>query len=120
MGMNYVLLILGFVCVLLGVIGIFLPVLPTTLFLLLASALFLRSSKRWYDWLLNHPQLGPYVRDFILHRSIPIRIKVLSISMLWFGILFSVCIVSPMWLKALLLCVAIGVTIHILSFKTKK
>ena len=76
--MNYVLLILGFVCVLLGVIGIFLPVLPTTPFLLLASALFLRSSKRWYDWLLNHPQLGPYVRDFILHRSIPIRIKVLS------------------------------------------
>ena len=61
---RYLLMAVGWVSVVLGVIGIFLPVLPTTPFLLLAAACFARSSPRFYQWLINHRQLGPWIRDY--------------------------------------------------------
>ena len=61
---------IGFLSLALGVAGIFLPVLPTTPFLLLSAALFFRSSPRAYQWLLNHKLLGPYIRDFRESRAI--------------------------------------------------
>ena len=66
---RYVLLAIGWLSVALGVIGIFLPVLPTTPFLLLAAACFMRSSKRFYLWLVNHRQLGPWIVDSRIARS---------------------------------------------------
>lgn len=73
----FLLLGLGFVG--LGVAGIFLPVLPTTPFMLLAAACFARSSERFYHWLLNHRVFGATVREWQQHRSIPRRSKWLAI-----------------------------------------
>ena len=73
----FLLLGLGFVG--LGVAGIFLPVLPTTPFMLLAAACFARSSERFYNWLLNHRIFGHTVREWQQHRSIPRRTKWLAI-----------------------------------------
>ena len=81
--MKYIYLPIGFLSLALGVAGIFLPVLPTTPFLLLSAALFFRSSPRAYQWLLNHKLLGPYIRDFRESRAIPLRAKILALSLLW-------------------------------------
>ncbi len=70
----------------LGLIGIALPILPTTPFLLLAAFCYARSSKRFYDWLLNHRWFGEYIRDYQEGRGIPLKAKVMGLSLLWFTI----------------------------------
>jgi uncharacterized membrane protein YbaN (DUF454 family) len=112
---------LGIIFTGLGILGIFLPVLPTTPFLLLAAALFAKSSDRLYKRLLEDKYLGAYIRNFRENRSIPLRVKVVSIVLMWLTIGYSALfVVRATWLKILLLIIAIGVAIHILSFKTKK
>jgi len=111
----------GSISLILGVVGIFLPLLPTIPFLLLSAFLYAKSSKKLYNWLLNHKYLGVYIRDFREHRAIPLRTKVISILLLWITMAFSACKFVPyIWVKLLMLLIAIAVTIHILSFKTKK
>jgi len=117
---KYLLIIVGCLSLGLGVIGMFLPVLPTTPFLLLSAGCFLRSSKSLYDWLLNHKHLGGYIRDFIEYKAISKIIKITIITTLWATILLSVMIVEIIWVKILLILIAIGVSVHILHFKTKK
>ncbi len=117
---KYLLIIAGIISLSLGVMGMFLPVLPTTPFLLLAAGCFLRSSKRLYDWLLNHRRLGTYIKDFLLYKAISKRLKIVSVSTLWITILFSVIVVKIIAIKILLILIAIAVTAHILHFKTKK
>jgi uncharacterized membrane protein YbaN (DUF454 family) len=117
---KYLLIIVGCLSLGLGIIGMFLPVLPTTPFLLLSAGCFLRSSKSLYDWLLNHKHLGGYIKDFIEHKAISKKIKITIITTLWATILLSVMIVELMWIKILLILIAIGVSVHILHFKTKK
>lgn len=112
------LLISGMVSVVLGVIGIFLPLLPTTPFLLLGAFLFARSSREWYDKLLDHKLLGPYIRNFRENKSIPLKVKVSSISLLWITIGISTLMVEFWWVRVLLLLIATGVMIHILSYKS--
>ncbi len=103
----------------LGVLGIVLPLLPTTPFLLLTAALWLRASPRLYRWLITQKQLGPYIRNFQENRAIPLRAKIVSLLLLWGTILYCIFgVVEPLWLKLLLAAIAIGVTIHILSYKT--
>lgn len=116
--MKIILNILAFICVGLASLGMFLPVLPTTPFLLLASWLFLKANSGWRDWLLNHRTFGPYIQNYLIHKAIPLRAKIASITTLWATILLSVYIVNPIWLKILLIFIAICVTIHLLSFKT--
>lgn len=72
----------GLACVGLGVLGIFLPLLPTTPFLLLAAACFARSSPRFYAWLLGHPRLGPPIRAWREHRRLPARTKRLGLVLI--------------------------------------
>lgn len=117
--MKVLLIILGSICLSLGVVGIFLPLLPTTPFLLLSAALYFRSSPRLYEWLLAHKQLGPYIRNFREHRAIPMRVKVVSVSLVWITLLYCVVmVVDTWWLRLLLLGLAVGISVHILSYKT--
>ena len=113
--------ILGLISLGLGILGAFLPVLPTTPFLLLSAALFLRSNRGLYDWLLNHPRLGTYIRNFMEHKAIPLRVKVVSVTMVWVTLLYCAIFVAEHWaLRALFLVIAIAVSIHILSYNTLK
>ena len=114
-------IVLGTISLALGVIGIFLPLLPTTPFLLLTAYLYLKSSDRLYEKLISHPRLGAYILDFQEHKAIPLRVKCVSISMLWATILISAFVfVENIWVRCLLIFIAIAVTIHILSFATKE
>ncbi|NMB37466.1 MAG: DUF454 domain-containing protein [Bacteroidales bacterium] len=118
---RYLLIVAGSISLALGIIGIFLPVLPTTPFLLLSAACWLKSSQRLYDWLLSHPRLGKYISDFMVHKAIPLRIKIISVSLLWITLLYCAIFVTDLlWLRILFIAIAIGVTIHILSFKTRR
>ncbi len=113
---------IGFISLTLGILGLFLPILPTTPFLLLSAFLFSKSSDGLYYKLINHPKLGPYIIDFQENKSIPLRIKIISVTTLWTTILLSIifALKNQQIGQILLLIIAIGVTIHILSFKTKK
>ena len=117
--MKIILSLLGTVSLVLGIAGIFLPVLPTTPFLLLSAALYFRSSPRLYAWLMGHPQLGPYIKNFREHRSIPLRVKIVSVGMVWITLLYcAVCVAQVWWLRLLFVGIAIGVSVHVLSYKT--
>lgn len=119
--MKWILTILGLLALGLGILGIFLPVLPTTPLLLLAAALFLRSNKGLYDWLLNHPKLGPYIRNFMEYKAIPLKIKVLSVSLVWITLLNCAIFVADHWVFRLFFIVlAAAISAHILSYKTLK
>lgn len=120
--MKFFLVASGCISFVLGVIGIFVPLLPTTPFLLLAAALWVRSSPRLYGWLLAHPCFGEYVRNFRENRAIPFRAKIISLSLMWGTMLYCIfwLLTGWWWAQALLLAVAIGVTWHILSFATLK
>lgn len=116
---RYVYVVLGILFCVLGVIGIFVPLLPTTPFLLLSAALFFRSSPRLYHLLLNHPQLGPYIRNFREHKAISLRIKIISVSLVWLTILHAVFFLLDYWiLEILLLILAVCITVYILHFRT--
>lgn len=71
---------LGTLFLLVGIIGIFMPILPTTPFLLLATACYARSSRRFYNWLMNHPALGPLIVEWRTYRSIPWRVKLVAVA----------------------------------------
>ena len=73
----------GSLALVLGVVGIFVPVWPTTPFLLLSAACYVRSSPRLYRWLLGHRHLGCYVRDFVSGRGIPLRAKWIALALMW-------------------------------------
>lgn len=118
--MKILLLICGFISLGLAILGIFLPVLPTTPLLLLAAYLFSKSSQKQYDWLLQHPRFGPYIIQFREQKIIPRHIKLISILMLWATILLSVYLLrGNLPIQALLLIIAIGVSWHILSYRSK-
>ena len=116
-----VLIIAGSFFVGLGILGIFLPLLPTTPFLLLAAACYIRSSKRLYNWLINNKCLGNYIKNYREGKGVPLRTKILSISLLWLTIGYSVVfVVHIILVRVILILIAIGVTIHILSIRTSK
>lgn len=120
--MKSLLAFFGVVSLALGVAGIFLPLLPTTPFLLLAAWLFVRSSPRLYDWLMSNPRLGEYIRNFREERAIPLRVKIVSVSLIWLTIGF--CIVSVVaewwWAQVALAVLAAAISWHILSYDTLK
>ena len=109
----------GTICVALGVLGIFVPVLPTTPFLLLAGVCYARSSPRLLHWLHHNRWFGRYIRNYREGRGIPLREKILTLAALWLTIGISIAFFVPLlWVKALLALIAAGVTIHLLRVKT--
>jgi uncharacterized protein len=113
------LIIAGNISLSLGIVGIFVPVLPTTPFLLLSAACFLRSSDRLYQWLTGHRIFGAYIRYYIVYRAISVRAKVISVVMLWIVIGGTIVFfIDMLWLRILLIIIAFSVTVFILSRKT--
>nr|WP_288499240.1 YbaN family protein [uncultured Pseudomonas sp.] len=116
--LRYCLLTIGWLSVALGVLGIFLPLLPTTPFLLLAAACFMRSSKRFYLWLVEHPRLGPWIRDYLAGEGIPRKAKIYAISLMWLSIGISCALVPLIWARLFMLTSAVLVSLYILKQKT--
>ena len=117
---KYFYLISGVLLVAIGIIGIFLPVLPTTIFLILASACFVKGSPRANEWLRNHKILGIYLKNYQDKSGLTIKAKVFNIALLWIMILSSAYFFTEeLFIRLLLLAIAIGVTIHLLMVKTK-
>ena len=115
------LIIAGTLLVGLGIIGILMPVLPTTPFLLLAAACYARSSQRFYHWLLNNKWFGNYIKNYIQRKGVPLKVKILAITWLWITIGFSVVFAVEVFLvRLILILIAIGVSIHIFSIRTLK
>lgn len=114
-------IVLGSISLALGIIGIFVPLLPTTPFLLLTAALYFKGSTRLYNWLLNHRHFGPIVRNFRENKAIPLRAKIISLTLMWGTMGYCILFLIPfLWIKIVLALIATGVTYHILSFKTLK
>ncbi|MBG73629.1 MAG: hypothetical protein CL796_01895 [Chloroflexi bacterium] len=114
-------ILLGSISVVLGVIGIFVPGWPTTIFLIIASYFYIRSSEKLYLWLINNRLLGIYIKNYLSGKGMPLKAKLISISIMWIFGLLSITI----WIPATLLLVKIVVlfllvigTFFILRVKT--
>ena len=120
--MRIFLIIVGCISLALGVLGIFLPMLPTTPFLLLSAAAWVKASPSLYDWLLHHKVFGEYIRNYREHRAIPLRVKIFSVTLVWLTIGYCIFFVVDEWWWAQLLMalLAIAISWHILSYKTLK
>lgn len=115
------LVFIGSIFVGLGVLGIFIPLLPTTPFLLLAAACYAKSSDRFYNWLMNNKWLGRYIKNYREGRGMSLWAKIISLTVLYVTIGYSIFYaVDSFWLWIFLVIVAIGVTIHLLMIPTFK
>lgn len=118
---KYFYLLSGFLLVAIGVIGIFLPLLPTTIFLILASICFLKSSPKANEWLRNHKVLGGYIDNYQNKTGLTRKANIASIITLWTSISLSAFLLTEeLYIRIILLVIAIGVTIHLVMIKTKK
>lgn len=115
---RYLLLALGLLSLTLGSIGLFVPVLPTTPFLLVSAFCFLRSSDRLYHWLLNHRIFGVFIYNYITYKAVPRATKIGAIVFLWATLGVSIAWVDAAALRLLLVGIGIAVTIHLGLLKT--
>ncbi len=115
------LIIIGTISTGIGIVGIFLPILPTTPFLLLAAACYVRSSRRFYNWLLSNRFFGVYVKNYLEGKGMPLKVKILVIALLWItiGLLIGF-VVEHLVVKIILVVIHIGVTIHIILIRPRK
>ena len=115
------LVIAGTASVVIGISGIFVPVLPTTPFLLLAATCYLRSSERFYLWLKNNRLFGAYIRDYIEGKGMALKTKIITLVLLWTGIGISIVVgTQSLVVRIILGIVAVGVTLHIILIKNRK
>jgi uncharacterized membrane protein YbaN (DUF454 family) len=117
--LRWVLISCGWISIVGGVVGIFLPLVPTVPFLLLAVACFARSSERFHTWLVEHNHLGPLVRDYLKGAGIPLRAKRAAICMVWVSFPASTLLFArAFWLKVLLISAAVAITAYLLFLPT--
>ena len=109
--MKALLIACGTLCVGLGVIGIFLPLMPTTVFLLLAAACYARSSERFHRRLVEHPWLGSYIRQ---RHGMTARQKTITLILLWLTLAATITwTTEAFWLRLVLVLIGLGVTLHV-------
>jgi len=114
------LLFLGTLSLVLGVIGMFLPVLPTTPFILLSAWCYYRSSPRFHDWLVNHPRLGPIVEEYANDEGMNRDSKIKALAMTWIAVIFTMVVfLDSIQMRLLVMGLAIIGTIVILRIKTR-
>ena len=118
--LRIILIAIGCCATILGILGIFLPLLPTVPLLLLAAACFVRSSDKLYRALLNHPHLGPLVRDYLDGEGIPLRAKLIALAMIWISIPLSISFLSATWLKLLLLMIGLLISLYLLRLPLRE
>lgn len=111
---KYTFIVFGTLALVLGIIGIFLPILPTTPFLLLASFFYVRSSKKLNHWLLNHKYFGAYLTDYIEYKAIKKSNRRYSLTFLWFTLITAMIVSQQIWLVCLLIVIGSSVTFHIM------
>jgi uncharacterized membrane protein YbaN (DUF454 family) len=117
---KFILIFLGMFFVAIGSIGIIIPLLPTTPFLLLASVCFLKSSQKNYEWLINNKIYGRYIKDYIEHRRISFKAIALTLILLWFSIGYTfLFVVTALWIRIVLSIILVAVTLHILLMAKK-
>jgi len=103
------LVILGTICVIVGLIGVVLPILPTTPFMLLAAWCYMRSSRRFYNRIMNNKVFGPILREWRLHRSIPRRAKTMAMILMPSTFAISILFFVPIfWVQILLTIMCLG------------
>ena len=105
------------ICIGLGVIGAFLPILPTTPFLILATVLSYNSSPRIRRWLLNHPVFGDTIQNYLENRSITITALRSALVTLWLCLFVTICIVGEIWVGMMLLVLGCLVTLFLLGLR---
>lgn len=115
---KYVYFFTGSVSLVLGITGVFLPLLPTTPFLLLACFCYLRSSKRMYDWLINHRIFGTSIYGYLIYKAIPRKTKIGAVVFLWSMLVISMFLLASPHIRIFLAVVGIGVTFHLATLKT--
>lgn len=114
-----ILIIIGTLSLIIGFIGVVIPVLPTTPFLLLAAACYMRGSKRIHNWMINNSVFGDFIRNYMERKGITIKQKIITISFLWITIGFSMYyLIDSFLIKIALLIIAMVVSIHILLIHT--
>ena len=116
-----ILIIVGWVLVGLGFMGMFLPVMPTTIFWILAAACFARSSEKFYNWVINNKRFGKFIRDFYEKRGITLKGKIISLVMMNLVVCCSaIFFVHILWAKIVMFATTIIVSVYILSLNTIK
>ncbi|MBA2175867.1 YbaN family protein [Halobacillus locisalis] len=119
--MKVLLIVIGSVSLVLGVLGIILPLVPTTPFLLLTAACYVRSSDRLYNWLMTNKWFGSYIRNYKAGRGIPLKAKISVLVMIWFSFLFSAFYIAPnIYLKVGFIFGACLFTVVMYRMKTLK
>jgi uncharacterized membrane protein YbaN (DUF454 family) len=118
--LRWLLLFAGTICLVLGAVGVVLPILPTTPFLLLSAACYLRSSERMHKWLLGNRWFGEYIKNYQEGRGIPMKSKLFALTVLWAAILYSALFIMDeiLAVQIVLLIIAMGVTVHLVRLPT--
>ncbi len=118
--LRLLLLVSGWILVGLAAIGVVLPLVPTTPFLLLAALCFYKSSSRFYSWLYANRIFGKYLLDYKEKKGVPARIKTWTLIFLWVSLFISIYLVNILWIRLALIAIGTAVTLHLLMIRTKK
>ncbi len=111
-------IMLGTISLITGIIGIFLPLLPTTPFLLLTSYCYIKGSEKFYKWLINNKFLGKYIKNYKEKKGISKKHKIITLSFLWIFLIISIIKFNNIYIKIFLIIVGVSVTLHITRIKT--